>query len=135
MTDTQNRNDIDRKIREALEADYGPMPDDFLEEEHAIKMALDVFKGRNRWMTVLAFVYSLIAFGFAIWCGVEFFQVDSTSPQLGSIMEQARWGMGLIISILVVSMIKLWFWLQITANGIKRDVKRIELEVIGLRNR
>lgn len=113
-------NDLDDKIRNALNPNDAEMigsPDDGLRLD---QMVLSVFKTRNRAATVLAMLFTFVFMGIAIWCVVRFFETDITK-------ELLAWGFGFLVCTLAVSMLKLWFWMEMQRIAITREVKRVEL--------
>jgi hypothetical protein len=115
-------NDLDRKIQAALKRDA---PNDPLSAEPNFAEELfAAFRGRNRWLSFLAikmqFVF-VLGLGFA---GYKFYHATE-------VVSQLRWGgLGLAL-LLMVAMIKLWFWMEMHSNRVLREVKRVELLLIS----
>ncbi|MBL4864737.1 MAG: hypothetical protein JKY63_07645 [Rhodobiaceae bacterium] len=117
MTDM---NDLDEKIRKALSRDDAAMighPNDGLRLDHQV---IAVFKGGNLFMNAIAMIFTFVFFGLAIYCVVRFFHTDITK-------ELLTWGFGFSTCALAVSMLKMWFWMEMQRIAVTREVKRVEL--------
>lgn len=113
-------NDLDDKIRKALSNDDAAMigaPEDGLRID---QLMLSTLKTRNKFITMIAFLYTFVFMGLAIWCAVRFFDTDVTK-------ELLAWGFGFSVCVLAVSMLKMWFWMEMQRIAITREVKRVEL--------
>lgn len=113
-------NNLDEHIRNALSPDDATMigdPDDGLRID---QLMLSTLKTRNWFITGVAFVYTFVFLGLAIWCAVRFFGTDVTK-------EQLAWGFGFTVCTLGVSMLKMWFWMEMQRIAITREVKKVEL--------
>lgn len=111
---------LDKQIREALEPNDRELignPDEGLRID---QLMLATFRTRNKFITIFGFIYSLAFLGLAIWCAVRFFQATETQHQLA-------WGFGATLCMMAVSMIKVWFWLEMQRIAVTREVKRVEL--------
>lgn len=51
--------------------------------------------------------------------------------QATDVTAQLRWGGLSLILFGVISMIKLWFWLELHSNRLMREVKRVELLLVS----
>jgi len=111
-------NDIDNKIRAALrEEPPGAEPN--LAEE-----VISVFRGRHRWMHAVVVAVSLIFLALAVWASLQFYHAEV-------VREQLRWGGLALVALLMISFMKVWFWLEMQTNRILREVKRVELLFIS----
>jgi hypothetical protein len=107
-------NDIDSKIRAALQSD-SPNEDANLAEE-----VINVFRGRNRWMHAIVVVVSLVFLAAGVWASFRFYHAEV-------VREQLLWGGLALVALLAISFMKVWFWLEMHTNRILREVKRVEL--------
>jgi hypothetical protein len=107
-------NDLDNKIRAALQ---GASPAD---EPNLAEEVITVFRGRHRWMHGIVVVVSLLFMALAIWASIRFYHADV-------VREQLLWGGLALVALLMISFMKVWFWLEMHTNRILREVKRIEL--------
>ena len=112
--------DLDDQIRKALNHDENELigePEDGLRID---QLMLSTFKSRNKFITVIAFIYTFVFMGLAIWCAIRFFNTDVTK-------ELLTWGFGFTICMIAVSMLKMWFWMEMQRIAITREVKKVEL--------
>jgi hypothetical protein len=113
--------EIDKLIEQALseeEADYLKQ----LEEESLPEMLLGLYTGKNRWMAVMTAIYIFVAFGFAIYFGYKFFSTDSIEMML-------KWGFGALFMMIMVSLLKMWNWMQIDKNTLIKHIKHLEYQL------
>ena len=111
-------NDIDNKIRAALQRS----PSD--EETNLAEEVITVFRGRNRWMHAIVVLLSLVFLALCGWAGVRFYEAENVREQL------LFGGLGLAM-LLVISIMKVWFWLEMHTNRVLRELKRVELLVLS----
>ena len=53
---------------------------------------------------------------------IQFFYVESTE-------ELIKWGIGGLVCLIGVSMLKIFAWLQMDKNAILREMKRLEFQI------
>lgn len=119
-----NMEDIDKLIKETLTQEEAKFYDD-LEEQNALQMVGGLFKGKNKWLLVMMNIMVLVFFVLFIYCLVQFFNAEATK-------ELLKWGLGSIVFLLGVSMLKVFAWMQMDKNAILREMKRLELQVSSL---
>ena len=119
-----NMEDIDKLIKETLTQEEAKFYDD-LEEQNALQMVSGLFKGKNKWLLVMMNIMVLVFFVLFIYCLVQFFNAEATK-------ELLKWGLGSIVFLLGVSMLKVFAWMQMDKNAILREMKRLELQVSSL---
>lgn len=115
---------IDELIKEALTEEESKFYDN-LEEQNVFQMLGGLFQGKNKWIMFLMNIVMLIVFGFLIYSVVQFFDTEQTN-------EIIRWSLSIITCLLVISMLKMFLWMQMDKNSIKREIKRIELQISTL---
>jgi len=121
-------NELDKNIREALRNEDADLLENFGGEASMFELVLDTFRGRHRWLAMLTCFWSLVFFVLAIISGVQFFQSpDSRTTML--------WAIAFLFCMSAVSMLKIWFWMEINKNAIMREIKRLELRVVKLTGR
>ncbi|MFK7962172.1 MAG: DUF6768 family protein, partial [Phycisphaerales bacterium] len=116
--------EFEDKMKEALRAESNDVWSE-VEEQGLFEQAMGVMRGRQRFISVMAWIYSFAFFGLLIFCAVRFFAADDTK-------EMLAWLGGFLTCNLIVAMLKLWFWMQMDKNAIVREVKRLELQVATL---
>ena len=116
--------DIDQLIKETLTQEEAKFYDD-LEEQNVIGMVSGLFTGKNKWIMLMMNVVTLVFFALFIYCLVQFFEVETTK-------ELLKWGLGSIVFVLGVSMLKVFAWMQMDKNALLREMKRLELQISSL---
>lgn len=111
-------NDIDQKIQAALRGQTGGNA--LVAEPNLAEEVIVAFRGRYRWLSTLVFAWSFVLFLGAVWAAVRFYGAETVTMQL-------RWGGLALLLILMVSFIKVWFWLELQSNRVLRELKRLEL--------
>ncbi|CAN5450345.1 hypothetical protein BH18VER1_BH18VER1_05450 [soil metagenome] len=111
-------NDLDNKIRAALEAEASA------EESNLAEEVINVFRGRHRWMHGLIVVVTLLLLALGVWASLRFYYAEV-------VREQLLWGGLALVALLMISFMKVWFWLEMHTNRILREVKRVELLLVA----
>ncbi|WP_298239023.1 DUF6768 family protein [uncultured Algibacter sp.] len=122
-----NMEDIDKLIKETLTQEEAKFYDK-LDEQNVFEMVGGLFQGKNKWIMYLMNIMTLIFFGLFVYCTIQFFDTDVTN-------EMIKWGVGGLVFLFGVSMLKVFAWLQMDKNAIIREIKRLELQVSSLRGR
>ncbi len=118
-------NNIDAKIKRALEATDADLADEFDGDQSMTEMVFDTFRGTQKWLTFLAIFCSLVFMAASVFGIIQLFKAQETR-------EHILWGLGVVLCFITVSMMKIWFWMQMNRNSILREVKRVELQVARL---
>ncbi|WP_366523625.1 DUF6768 family protein [uncultured Kordia sp.] len=116
--------DIDKLIKETLTEEESKFYDE-LDEQGLWGMFKSIFQGKLGWLAVIMNIVNLIAFGVFIYCLVQFFSVEETN-------EMLKWGMGIVICLMINAMIKIYAWMQMDKRAILREMKRLELQISSL---
>ena len=87
-----------------------------------LQMFGGVFDGKNKWLIVIMNVMTFVALGFLIYCIVQFLKVEDTNMLI-------KWAAGGMICMMMMSMIKVFIWMQMDKNSMIRELKRLELQV------
>lgn len=114
-----NTEEIDKLIKETLSQEEAKFYDE-LEPQTIFEMVIGLFQGKNKWVMFLMNFMTLIFFGMFVYCVVQFFNTTE-------INELIKWGIGGLIFLFGVSMIKIFAWMQMDKNAILRELKRLEL--------
>src|SRR4051812_34495712 len=115
-------NDLDRKIQAALRRDNAG--ESLADEPNIAEEVIAAFRGRHRWLSAIVVVAQLAALVGLALAVFKFYQATETVAQL-------RWGGLSLVLILVIAMIKIWFWLEMQSNRVLREVKRVELLLVS----
>ncbi|MFT6417449.1 MAG: glucan phosphoethanolaminetransferase (alkaline phosphatase superfamily) [Dokdonia sp.] len=113
--------EVDLLIKEALTSEEAKFYD-HLDEQNMLQMFGGVFDGKNKWLIVIMNVMTFVALGFLIYCIVQFMNVEDTNMLI-------KWAAGGMICIMMMSMIKVFIWMQMDKNSVIRELKRLELQV------
>ncbi|MFN0729608.1 DUF6768 family protein [Polaribacter gochangensis] len=114
-----NTEEIDKLIKETLSQEEAKFYDE-LEPQTIFEMVIGLFQGKNKWVMFLMNFMTLIFFGMFVYCVVQFFNTTE-------INELIKWGIGGLIFLFGVSMLKIFAWMQMDKNAILRELKRLEL--------
>ncbi|WP_422350675.1 DUF6768 family protein [Flagellimonas sp.] len=113
--------EIDKLIKEALTQEEAKFYDE-LGEQNVLEKFGGIFKGKMGWLAVIMNIMVLIFFGLLIYCSIQFLDSEATNDLI-------KWGMGIFVSSLIMSMLKVYFWMQMDKNDVLRELKRLELQI------
>lgn len=119
--------DIDKLIKETLTKEEAKFYED-LDEQNVLQMLAGLFQGKNKWLLYIMNFMTLIFFALFVYCIVMFFGTEQTNDII-------KWGIGSIIFLMGLSMLKLFAWMQIDKNALKRELKRLELLMLSVTGR
>ena len=117
---------VDDMIRSALKDQEKELFDQLDSDMSLHEMTAAVYRGKMRWISVMTTLWMLVFFVLAIICAWQFFQTDVLS-------ELVMWATGFGFCIMTVTMMKIWFWMEMQKAAILREVKRVELQILDLR--
>lgn len=115
---------IDAYIKEALTKEQDEFYEQ-LEEQSIIEMVAGLYQGKMKWLNLGSIVVTLVFTGLAIYCLINFLEVESTNDLI-------RWGLWFILCAMTTSMLKIWGWQQMNANAMLREIKRLELTIANM---
>ncbi|WP_347921698.1 DUF6768 family protein [Pontimicrobium sp. SW4] len=119
-----NMEDIDKLIKETLTQEEAKFYDE-LEEQNIFQMVLGTFKGKNKWIMLMMNIVTVFVFIVFVYCMIQFFNTDVTN-------ELIKWALIGTFCMLIVSMLKMFVWMQMDKNAIIREIKRLELQISSL---
>lgn len=120
-----DNHNIDQKIRQALSKEDADLFDEVGGEQSLFDQAMQLLKGRNRWINLMVMAVTLAFMVVGAICVWQFVEAEETKALLG-------WGLGLSFSMAAVSMLKLWAWMEMEKNSTIREIKRLELQIAQL---
>ena len=123
----KNAENIDELIKEALSKEEAEFYEK-LDEQSLPEMMTGLFHGKLKWWTVMTMVLSLLFFIAAVYCAVQFFGAIK-------LRQMIIWAAGFFNFMMMVSMLKLWSWMQMDKNALLREIKRLELQMSILSNK
>ena len=115
---------IDELIKETLNKEEAKFYDE-LEEQNLIGKLGEVYKGKMGWLAIIVNVVHLVIFGLLIYCIIRFFGTNETN-------ELIKWASAGFLCMIVMSMLKLYIWMQMDKNDMLREMKKLELQVATL---
>lgn len=120
----KNETEMENALHEVFREEDRVLLAKYAAEPGVYEMLAESFRGRNRWLSILAFGYTLGFIALTVWCAVNFFRTDpdSTKSLIG-------WATGFTLSFLCVGFLKIWFWLDMQRHATAREIKRLELAV------
>lgn len=116
---------IDDAIRQALSPADARAYDALSRELSPVGEAFGLFRSARRgftWAVALAGAAFMAAGGYAVWRLLH----------ASELREMLAWSLLAIFVMLSLSLVKLWFWLEMHRNAVVREVKRLELQVASL---
>ncbi len=119
-----NMEDIDKLIKDTLTQEEAKFYDD-LEEQNVFGMIGGLYKGKNAWMTIIMHIVNVFVFGLAIYCLIQTFDVENTNDLM-------LWIAGFFFCFIMMSMLKIYAWMQMNKNATTREIKRLELQISSL---
>ena len=121
-------NELDKKIREALRAEDADLVDDFDSEPSLFEMLIETFRGKHRWLVFMSIFWTLVFMVLAVLSVIQFFKAEETRDLL-------MWAAASAFFLSGVSMMKVWFWMELNKNAVTREIKRLELQIARLASR
>ncbi|NCO18763.1 MAG: hypothetical protein GW900_01670 [Gammaproteobacteria bacterium] len=118
---------IDARIRKELQDQTTPLDEIDPAETGLFGMLHRVFTGTLRRWAAYGMLLTLVLFGLTVWCIVRFTGAADVDGRL-------LWGLGALMGFHAVSMLKLWFFMEMNRNSVLREIKRVEAAVIRLGN-
>lgn len=119
---------IDERIRKELE-DQGKAVDQLgIDETGLFPMMFRVFTGGLRRWAAYGMFLTLVFFGLTVWCGYEFFTAASVD-------DRVFWGVLAVAAVHAVSMLKMWFFMEMNRHSVTREIKRVEIALARLDGR
>lgn len=119
---------LDQAIRDALSREDAEFLAKFEREAPITEQVFGAFGGRWGLINVLGALLTLLAFAFFVYC---IWQIGQTEDLRTTMLMTT----GAIVSAMFVSILKVWFWMELQKNQILREMKRLELQVARLASR
>lgn len=121
-------NELDKAIQESLRKEDAELFKDFQEEPSMFAMVMETFQGKHRWLVIMTVFWTLVFLVLAILSGIRFFRAETTRDLM-------MWAAACIVCLSAVSMMKVWFWMELNKNSVTREIKRLELQIARLASR
>jgi len=98
---------------------------DVSREDTWMSMARDFYSRKMRSIAILVFVWAIVFSAAAAYTGMKFLRTDQTKDQI-------MYATLFIPCVLGVGLMKVFAWQMLSANSIKREIKRLELRIAEL---
>ena len=118
----RSTDELDRLIREALEESDAELHEQ-LGEPSLPGLLAEAFRGRHRFFAVGGAVAIAVFFLLGIAGAIAFAQASESR-------EMMLLGGATALCFGVVSLIKIWTWLEMNRQSLLREIKRVELQVV-----
>jgi hypothetical protein len=117
--------DLDKAIREGYSAEDAELMQRLAADPSMMRQVLNAFQGPFGAVNILGMLVTLALLVSGAYCVWRF--VDAAE-----VREMLIWGGGAAVTLCAVSMIKVWFWMELQRNATVREIKRLELQVSRL---
>lgn len=117
--------DLDKAIREGYSAEDADLMQRLAADPSMTRQVLNAFQGPFGALNVLSVLVSLALFAggaYSVWRFVG----------AAEVRDMLIWGGGAAFAFSGLSLIKLWFWMELQRNATVREIKRLELQVSRL---
>lgn len=111
---------IDEKIRQALNAEDQKILDQFGDDPGLVGMVANSFKGSQWWFTAGIWAFGLLAFGVMLYCVANYVAADDLKQAL-------TWAVGILLCGMAIVIVKIGAWQQMQMQSLMREIKRLEL--------
>jgi hypothetical protein len=113
-------NDIDEKIRKALNAEDQKILDQFGAEPGPIGLVLETFKGSQWWFTAGIWFFGFAVFALFLYFTFNYFAAEDIKTSLS-------WGIGILLCGMAMVIVKIGAWQQMQTQNLMREIKKLEL--------
>lgn len=119
---------LDDAIHGALSQEDAEFLARYQREPSAVSQLGGLFSGPLSWFNVMLLVVAMIVGVGAVYAGWRF----AIATELRAL---AHWGALTALGLLVITVVRLWFFMELQSNRIIREIKRVELQVAYLAQR
>jgi hypothetical protein len=116
-------NDFDDKIRQALETGK---PIEFEREETLRQMMAQTFRSKMRWMVIWLWCEAIVIMVLAGWSGYKLYHAEE-------IKQIIVWAMTILLCANFFVLVKVVGWQWVNKFSVMREIKRLELQIAGLK--
>ena len=100
---------------------------DMDQDETFRSMVSQSFRSSLRWIVIICWIYIFVFAALAIVSAAMFFRVETTRDMI-------LYATAFLFCMGIVSGVKLWYWNFMNRNSLRREIKRLELTVLELRD-
>ncbi len=118
--------DINKKILDAIKENTS---EGVVSEADATTIGLirASFQGTFRYTMLFVIVFQLVFAWLAVYCAYQLFGADLVNTKI-------EWLSGLVVSVIIFSIARLWFFMELNRLSVLREVKRVELQLALLQD-
>lgn len=121
----QSGRELDEQLRNALREEDAELLARLDTDPGIFETVREGFRGSTAWWVWLTSVIQLVIFGIAVWTAVRFFSAET-------IDDRVLWGIPLIVTWIMAGMLKMMVWNHVERGMLRREIKRVELQVATL---
>jgi len=114
---------LDTMIKEALETEDQTIWAE-TEELGYFAAAFGLFRGKTAWVNWVVMLVQAVLFFVAVWCALNFFAAND-------VLLALKWGISGAVLFLTALTMKMSLMIPMQANRVIREIKRIELMLVG----
>ena len=118
MKDQEN---IDELLKQALTEEDNEVLKK-IEDQGILDLLATNFQGKLKWVAYYS-MFIMVVFAVGMFYSLVKF-INAVE-----IREMILWGAGMFGSMMIVTMLKLWHWMQMDKNSLLREIKRLEYQV------
>jgi len=116
---------FDEQIRQALNDEEAEFLASLDSEPALLRQVADTFHGRSRWLSALGVVLMLAFMALCVTSLVRMVRAEDLRTLL-------LWGTGFGTSLVMILGVKIWYWMELQRHSLKREIKRLELQMAAL---
>ncbi len=120
--------DIDDKILEVLDSEDKEVMDSYGRELGFFGLIAESFRGKLKTIVITVFLFILTFAVILVFCAVNFFTVEDITLKL-------NWLAVGLTSLIVIGLLRLWYFMELNRLSVIREVKRLELQIALLAKR
>jgi len=115
-------NNIDDKILEALNSEDKEVMGIYGKELGFFGLIAESFRGPLKSIVIMVFILILIFAVMFVYCTINFFPAEDIAMKL-------NWLAGGLTALIVVGLMRLWYFMELNRLSVVREVKRLELQI------
>lgn len=119
-----NDDAFDAMLRESLTREEAELFER-LGKPSVFDLITDLFRGSMRWINVMGYVLGMIIMGLGVFALLAFLRADDVPTMLRAALAFGS-------CLLVLVMLKIWFWSEMHQYATMREMKRLQLQVAHL---
>ncbi len=121
-------NEMDDKIRQAMKSELEGATAGEERGQWIFEMVTESFRGRSRWLTIIAWMKMIFFFLLTAGALIMFFRLQTTRELIAS-------ATCFILGLIGMNSMFGLYWLELNRNSLAREIKRVELQIARLAQR